>query len=153
MVAKQWWIAALAVLMAVPATGAARAGEDFPLVGTYVQNRPCKGDGTDAKPLLVTIGNAFHRMQREAHRLANLVQDLIDLSRLESDDPLAKAERVDLGEVVDEALGRAREVAAARAIELVGTTPEGLSVLGEMAEFGIVDCGRVEVGRHRGARQ
>lgn len=55
MVAMQWRIAGLAVLTVLSVAGAARA-EDFPLTGTYVQNRPCKGDGTDAKPLLVTIG-------------------------------------------------------------------------------------------------
>jgi two-component system, OmpR family, sensor histidine kinase SenX3 len=75
------------------------------------------------------------RMQREAHRLANLVQDLIDLSRLEGDDPLTKAERVDLHEVVEEALNRAREVAAARQIELVGSAPEGMWVLGDLDQL------------------
>ncbi len=34
----------------------ALAADDFPIIGTYVQNRPCHGDGTDPKPLLVTIG-------------------------------------------------------------------------------------------------
>ena len=75
------------------------------------------------------------RMQREAHRLGNLVQDLIDLSRLESHDPLTKAERVDLNEVVQEALGRGREVAAARRIELVGSAPTGLHVLGDFDQL------------------
>jgi hypothetical protein len=30
--------------------------DDFPIAGTYVQNRHCRGDGTDPAPLLVTIG-------------------------------------------------------------------------------------------------
>src|SRR5438445_2308038 len=47
------------------------------------------------------------RMQTEAHRLANLVQDLIDLSRLAGDDPLSEAQRVCIGDVVEEALERA----------------------------------------------
>ena len=75
------------------------------------------------------------RMQREAHRLGNLVQDLIDLSRLESHDPLTRAERVDIAEVVEDALGRAREVAAARSIELVGSAPPGLHVLGDFDQL------------------
>src|SRR5438270_6101660 len=74
-------------------------------------------------------------MQREAHRLGNLVQDLIDLSRLESHDPLTRAARVELSEVVEEALGRAREVAAARRIELVGSAPPGLYVLGDFDQL------------------
>jgi hypothetical protein len=39
----------------VCATVAARAAQDFPLVGTYMQNVPCKGDGTDKAALKVTI--------------------------------------------------------------------------------------------------
>jgi len=71
------------------------------------------------------------RMQQEARRLTSLVQDLIDLSRLQSDDPLLKAVPVDLDEVVEKALDRAEAVAAAREIELVGTGVSGLTVLGD----------------------
>jgi hypothetical protein len=31
------------------------AANDFPLIGTYMQNVPCKGDGTDQPALKVTI--------------------------------------------------------------------------------------------------
>jgi hypothetical protein len=31
------------------------AKDDFPLIGTYMQNVPCKGDGTDQAALKVTI--------------------------------------------------------------------------------------------------
>ncbi|HEV3173892.1 MAG TPA: ATP-binding protein [Actinocrinis sp.] len=75
------------------------------------------------------------RMQTEAHRLANLVQDLIDLSRLEGDDPLAKAQRVCIADVVEEGLGRARELADAREIELVGSAPPELYVLGDFDQL------------------
>src|SRR3569833_825255 len=33
------------------------AAEDFPLSGTFVQGKPCKGDGTDPKSALVTIAD------------------------------------------------------------------------------------------------
>jgi two-component system, OmpR family, sensor histidine kinase SenX3 len=75
------------------------------------------------------------RMQTEAHRLANLVQDLIDLSRLEGDDPLSEAERVSIADVVEEALGRAQELADAREIELVGSAPPELHVLGDFDQL------------------
>ena len=75
------------------------------------------------------------RMQTEAHRLANLVQDLIDLSRLEGDDPLAEAQRVSIGDVVEEALGRAQELADSREIELVGNAPANLFVLGDFDQL------------------
>ena len=71
------------------------------------------------------------RMQQEATRLTALVQDLIDLSRLQSDDPLLKAVPVELDEVVALALDRAGAVADAREIELVGTGVAGLRVLGD----------------------
>ena len=37
------------------AGAAAAAQEDFPLTGTYMQNVPCKGDGTDQAALKVKI--------------------------------------------------------------------------------------------------
>jgi hypothetical protein len=39
----------------VPAHAAQASPQDFPLVGTYMQNVPCKGDGTDKPALKVTI--------------------------------------------------------------------------------------------------
>ena len=40
----------------VPARAAAVLAQgDFPLIGTYMQNVPCKGDGTDQAALKVTI--------------------------------------------------------------------------------------------------
>src|SRR2546421_12795695 len=57
-------------------------------------------------------------MQHEAARLSGLVQELIDLSRLQGDDPLRHAKPVMVDDVVAEALDRTRSVAAARGIEL-----------------------------------
>jgi two-component system, OmpR family, sensor histidine kinase SenX3 len=71
------------------------------------------------------------KMQTEATRLTALVQDLIDLSRLQSDDPLVRAAPVELDEVVAKAVARAGAVAEARQIELVETGVEGLRVLGD----------------------
>jgi two-component system sensor histidine kinase SenX3 len=65
------------------------------------------------------------RMQKEAHRLTNLVQDLIDLSRVQGDDPLSKAVPVDLGEVVGAARERVAEVAEARRSSWSPPAPTG----------------------------
>jgi hypothetical protein len=49
---------ALTGLMAVGVvvgTGAAGAGDDFPLTGNYTQNVPCKGDGSDPHDVQVKI--------------------------------------------------------------------------------------------------
>ena len=75
------------------------------------------------------------RMQKEAHRLTNLVQDLIDLSRVQGDDPLTKAVPVDLGEVVGAARERVVEVAEARQIELVAAGADGVRVLGDRGQL------------------
>jgi two-component system sensor histidine kinase SenX3 len=75
------------------------------------------------------------RMQKEAHRLTNLVQDLIDLSRVQGDDPLTKAVPVDLGEVVAAARERVAEVAEARQIELVAAGADGVRVLGDRGQL------------------
>ena len=45
-------LAALAVVLAGPGRA---ADDDFPLSGTYTQNKPCKGDGSDPAAILVKI--------------------------------------------------------------------------------------------------
>jgi len=47
--------AAAAVAAALAASQAAFAQDDFALAGTYMQNVPCKGDGSDPAALQVTI--------------------------------------------------------------------------------------------------
>jgi hypothetical protein len=42
-------------LVAAGGMGAALADDDFPLTGSYTQNVPCKGDGTDPKAVQVKI--------------------------------------------------------------------------------------------------
>jgi two-component system sensor histidine kinase SenX3 len=74
------------------------------------------------------------RMQAEAQRLSQLVQELIDLSRLESDDPLKEPEAISLDDVVATGLDRIRELAEAREIELRITGEHGLKVYGSPAQ-------------------
>jgi two-component system sensor histidine kinase SenX3 len=71
------------------------------------------------------------RMERESARLAHLVQDIIDLSRVQGSDPTARRERVVLDRVVAEAVDRASELAASRGIELVQAEPTGVTVEGD----------------------
>ncbi|MET9506208.1 ATP-binding protein [Streptomyces sp. NPDC006622] len=58
------------------------------------------------------------RMQIEATRLTNLVQELIDLSRVQNDDPLEDAEPVRVEELVAEAIDRCRHQAGAKQITM-----------------------------------
>ncbi|CAL9461384.1 Adaptive-response sensory-kinase SasA [Streptomyces sp. enrichment culture] len=68
------------------------------------------------------------RMQMEATRLTNLVQELIDLSRVQNDDPLEDAEPVRVEELVAEAIDRCRQAAGTKQITMATNVgvPEGL---------------------------
>jgi two-component system sensor histidine kinase SenX3 len=70
------------------------------------------------------------RMQHETQRLGQLVQELIDLSRLESHDPLKEPHEVSLDRVVAAGLDRTRELAAAKNITVSSDGESGLVVLG-----------------------
>ncbi|MFE9093053.1 sensor histidine kinase [Streptomyces sp. NPDC007264] len=68
------------------------------------------------------------RMQVEATRLTNLVQELIDLSRVQNDDPLEDAESVRVDELVAEAVDRCRHAASTKQITMASNVraPEAL---------------------------
>lgn len=59
------------------------------------------------------------RMQGESARLGRLVQEIIDLSRLQYDEPLLSAESISVRTVVAEAVDRCRVDAEAKDIKLV----------------------------------
>ncbi|GGU67108.1 two-component sensor histidine kinase [Streptomyces albospinus] len=61
------------------------------------------------------------RMQNEATRLTNLVQELIDLSRVQNDDPLEDAEPVPVDELVAEAVDRCRQQAGTKQITMASS--------------------------------
>ncbi|MFF5101675.1 sensor histidine kinase [Streptomyces sp. NPDC000134] len=61
------------------------------------------------------------RMQIEATRLTNLVQELIDLSRVQNDDPLEDAEPVRIDELVAEAIDRCRHAAGTKQITMAAS--------------------------------
>lgn len=70
------------------------------------------------------------RMQVESHRLSNLVQQIIELSRLQNDDPLDQPADVAVDSVIAQALDHAAIEAKAKQIELTQVGERGLSVLG-----------------------
>lgn len=75
------------------------------------------------------------RMQHETGRLANLVQELIDLSRLQGADPLTEPEVVSVDAVVGDAVDRTHLAAEDKQIELVVGGEKGLTVLGDEAQL------------------
>jgi two-component system, OmpR family, sensor histidine kinase SenX3 len=75
------------------------------------------------------------RMQHEAQRLSRLVQELLDLSRLQGGEPLPASTEVSVDAVLDEAVDRTRLVADARGISIVRGGDPGLVVLGEEGQL------------------
>ena len=65
------------------------------------------------------IAKFASRMQAEAKRLSDLVQEIINLSRLQDDDPLKNGKPVNLVEVITEAVDQSRLNAEKRKITLV----------------------------------
>ena len=77
-----------------------------------------------------TIEKFAGNLNKEASRLSLLVQDIIELSRLQSEEVLAEAEVVDLNSVVAEAVDRNEQLAAKRNIRLLSEQGKGPEVFG-----------------------
>ncbi len=69
-------------------------------------------------------------LNKESSRLTFLVQDIIKLSRLQSEEVLASAEIVDLNDVMAEAIDRNEQLASSRKIRLVSEQAPQLEVFG-----------------------
>jgi len=82
-----------------------------------------------------TVQRFAARMQHEADRLARLVRELIDLSRLQGAEPLPELTPVAIGTVVAEGVDRTRAAAAAKDIQLAVAAQPGLVVRGVEAQL------------------
>jgi two-component system sensor histidine kinase SenX3 len=102
------------------------------------------------------------RMQHEGTRLGRLVQELIELSRLQGADPLPPPAIVDVDKIIGEALDRTRLAADSAGISVVTGGDTGLTVRGSESQLvtavaNLVDNGiayspagtRVAVGTRR----
>lgn len=80
---------------------------------------------SDARDDPGLVGSFAERMRSEANRLANLVSDLMDLSRLEDSDPMGSAVPVAVDALVARACDDNNELASRRGIRfVVGGTPD-----------------------------
>ncbi|MDF9814761.1 ATP-binding protein [Streptomyces sp. SPB162] len=75
------------------------------------------------------------RMQIEATRLTSLVQEIIDLSRVQNDDPLDDAEPVDVDDLVAEAIDRCRHQANAKQITMATGSAPDLHIWGNRGQL------------------
>lgn len=74
------------------------------------------------------------RMQVEAIRLSHLIQDVVDLSRLQGDDPLTHAEVVEVDDLVNRAVDDVRTIAGGRSIEILRGEPCAAAVYGDRSQ-------------------
>ena len=70
-------------------------------------------------------------MSSEVERLSHLVQEIIDLSRLQDADPLLDAITVDIDEAIDGAIDQCQFLADSRDIEIVRGPKVDVSVIGD----------------------
>jgi two-component system sensor histidine kinase SenX3 len=84
------------------------------------------------------------RMRVEASRLSRLVKEIIELSRLQGDDPLENPGPVDINGVIDSAVDRCRVDAEDRNIRIVVKTEPDLEVMGSEDQLAIAIGNLVE---------
>jgi two-component system sensor histidine kinase SenX3 len=71
------------------------------------------------------------RMQTEASRLSELVQEIINLSRLQDDDPLKRAQLFQISESITDAIDQSRLNADAHQVELFYLNDDNISINGD----------------------
>lgn len=71
------------------------------------------------------------RMQQEARRLTELVQEIINLSRLQDSDPLQIAEPLSVGELISEAVDQCQTTSEARKIGISVSQQSDVKVFGD----------------------
>ena len=84
-------------------------------------------------PLAVT--NFAAKMQKESGRLSDLVQEIINLSRLQDADPLLDAISLDVDELVEQAISQAQIHADNRNIEVIVGPKSGVEVVGDRSQL------------------
>jgi len=84
------------------------------------------------------------RMGIESARLSDLVSQIIDLSRLQADDPLVNPDVVDVDEVLTDAVERRRMDAERKQITLTVAGVAGTRVLGSARQLGVAVGNLVE---------
>jgi two-component system sensor histidine kinase SenX3 len=77
------------------------------------------------------------RMQKESERLGRLVQQIIELSRLQGDEPLETPTPVDVDQVVERAIDATSIDAGAKHIQVVHDGVRGLEALGSTEQVAV----------------
>jgi two-component system sensor histidine kinase SenX3 len=83
------------------------------------------------------ISKFASRMQSESKRLSELVQEIINLSRLQDDDPLKNGKLIDISEVITEAIDQSRLNAERRKITIFFEAFDEAQILGDRSQVGM----------------
>jgi len=75
------------------------------------------------------------RMQAESKRLTDLVQEIINLSRVQDSDPLQVPEILDVREMIHEAIDQCKTTAEARKIQIIFASETSEKVLGDRLQL------------------
>lgn len=84
------------------------------------------------------------RLQVEASRLSDLVRQIIDLSRLQSDDPMIDSDEVGIDAIIEQAVDRNGVDADDRRVTLTIASSQGLSVVGDSEQLTIAVSNLIE---------
>lgn len=76
------------------------------------------------------------RMLLESDRLSRLIQQIIELSRLQADEPLESPTQVSIDDVVASAVDASQTTASAKGITVLAEGEEGLKILGSEKQVG-----------------
>lgn len=82
-----------------------------------------------------SVRHFANRMSQSATRLSELVRQIIELSRLQSNDPLAKPMIVEVDEVTTSAMNQCKELAEDRHVHMSTAGTRGLQVLGDPTQL------------------
>jgi len=75
------------------------------------------------------------KMQAEAKRLGNLIQDVIDLSRLQSEDSMNRAELIETDQLINRAIEEVKTLSGGLGIEIIRGEPEASVILGDRGQL------------------
>jgi two-component system phosphate regulon sensor histidine kinase PhoR len=104
------------------------------LAETLTREADAAGDGVPPK-----MRDRIAKIEVETGHLAQMVNELLDLARIESGGPLALIDAVDLARVVTESVERLRLFAERQGLRLVVEAPDSVpAVLGDEARLGQV---------------
>ncbi len=113
------------------------ARRDFVANVSHELKTPVGGMALLAEALLEETGDPEHvmyfgqRLHKEAHRMADMINELISLSKLQGAEPLPEMEPVSVDDVIDEAFTRNQVAADNADITLTKGAASGVFVMGD----------------------